>query len=268
MVEPYTLPHECEREGLARLLSGLDARQRKVLRSYVWLVELGERTVSEWLAGEKAPISRSMWYDAGPKGRYWGNGAFRDAVAAYVRAGLEWQTNQDRRAVEAAQRKIRRAAPAAADRLVDQVAADIGEFFKVDEKWMRELLPTYEVLKTRTTYEDGTRIVDEKGEPVTEYLVRAVVLDLDKLKDPRYSKWVREFTDSPKNGLGLKLHDPVRAASDLLDRADVETASKSETRVEGEVGLDDATLDRLDQALMQALFTGPTPAGEGDSAGN
>lgn len=254
MIEAYQLPHECEREDLAKLLSVLSARQRRVLRSYVWLVELGERTVSQWLEAEACPISRSQWYDAGPKGRYWGNAEFREAVAAYVKAGLEWQTAQERRDVEAAQRRIRRAAPKAADRIVEQVGADIGEFFKVVERWTDSPLPSYEIIETR-------KGEDEDGQPITEYLVRGVVLDVEKLKDPRYSRWVREFSDSPKNGLGLKLWDSLRAAESILDRADVETAAKSETRVEGEVGLDEGTLDRLDQALMQALFTGPTQAG-------
>lgn len=258
MIEAYALPHECEREGLAKLLSVLDARQRRVLRSFVWLVELGERSVSEWLGMEPAPISRSMWYDATPRGRYWGNEDFRSALTAYVKAGLEWQTNQERRAVEAAQRRIRRAAPVAAERLVDQVGNDIGVFFKAVERWVAELIPTYEVLDSRwVTNPQGPDRPD-----VQEWLVRAVTLDLERLRDPRYSRWVKEFSDSPKSGLSLKLYDAQRAAESVLDRADVETATKMETRIEGEVGLDGATLDRLDQALMAAMFGGG--AGTGD----
>lgn len=250
MIEPYELPHECEREGLAKLLAGLTRRQRQVLRSYVWQVELGERTVSQWLEAEACPISRSQWYNATATGKYWGNETFRAALATYVQAGLEWQTSQERRAVEAAQRRIRRAAPVAAERIVEQVGADIGAFFKVVERWTDSPLPSQEIVDDRSVEVDegdGVKLV-------REYRVKSVVLDLEKLKDPKYSRWVREFSDSPKNGLGLKLWDSLRAAESVLDRADVETATKSETRVEGEVGLDDATLDRLDQALMSALF--------------
>jgi len=247
MIEAYQLPHECEREGLTETLSQLSARQRRVLRAYVWQVELGERTVTEWLESEACPVARSQWYNGGPAGKYWGNPDFQRALAAYKRAGLEWQTNQERRAVEAAQRRIRRAAPGAADRLVDQVGNDIGVFFKISERWTSEPLPSQEIIDERWGE-------DEKGNPVREYLVRVVVLDLDKLRDPQYSRWVREFGDSPKSGVTIKLYDAQRAAESILDRADVETATKAETHVEGQIGLDPAAVDRLDQALMAAMY--------------
>lgn len=241
MVGPYALPHECEREGLAKLLSGLDARQRQVLRSFVWQVELGERSLTEWLASDPAAVARSNWYNAGPKGRYWGNADFQAALKAYVRAGLEWQTGQERRAVEAAQRRIRRAAPGAADRLVEQVDADLSAFFKVIERWTTEPLPSQEIVDERDVE------IEENGKAKTrhEYRVRATVIDLAKLSEPRYSRMVKTFTDSPKSGVKLELHDALKAAESVLDRADRATASKGETTAIVDMG-------RFEDALKRA----------------
>lgn len=46
----------------------------------------------------------------------------------------------------------------------------------------------------------------------------------------------------------------LRAALAILDRAGVETATKAETHVEGQIGLDPAAVDRLDQALMATMY--------------
>jgi hypothetical protein len=241
MLEAYALPHECEREGLATILAQLDARQRRVLRAYMWQVELGEKSVTEWLALDSCPISRSKWYEATERGRYWGNKRFQAALDAYRKAGLEWQMNQERRAVEAAQKRIRRAAPAAADRLVDQVDADLSAFFKVVERWTTEPLPSQEIVEERDVE------VEEHGEMVRvhQWRVKATVVDLEKLTDSRYSRMVKTFTDSPKSGLKIELHDALKAAESVLDRADKATASKGETTAIVDMG-------RFEDALKRA----------------
>jgi hypothetical protein len=241
MLEAYALPHECEREGLATILAQLDARQRRVLRAYMWQVELGEKSVTEWLALDSCPISRSKWYEATERGRYWGNKRFQAALNAYRKAGLEWQMNQERRAVEAAQKRIRRAAPAAADRLVEQVDADMGQFLKVVERWTREPIAMYETLDRRLV----PNPLDPDGPEIEEFLQRAIVIDTEKLMDPRYSKQVRKLTDSPKNGLAIELHDAQKAAQGILDRADKATASKGETTAIVDMG-------RFEDALKRA----------------
>lgn len=241
MLEAYALPHECEREGLATILALLDARQRRVLRAYVWQVELGEKSVTEWLAEGTCPISRSKWYEATAGGRYWGNKQFQAALTAYRKAGLEWQMNQERRAVEAAQRRIRRAAPVAAERLVDQVDADLSAFFKIVLRWTVEPLPSQEIVEERDSE------VEEDGEmrTVHEYRVKTVAIDMERLTDPQYSRMVKRFVDSPKNGIQIELHDALKAAEGVLDRADKATASKGETTAVVDMG-------RFEEALRRA----------------
>lgn len=46
----------------------------------------------------------------------------------------------------------------------------------------------------------------------------------------------------------------LKAALGILDRAGMETATKAETHVEGQIGLDQAAVDRLDRALMAAMY--------------
>src|SRR5574343_75370 len=70
MLLPYALPHECESEEIARALGGLTPKQRRALRAYVWQVELGEQTVTGWLASDTCPVARQSWYRS--DGGYWG----------------------------------------------------------------------------------------------------------------------------------------------------------------------------------------------------
>lgn len=87
--------------------------------------------------------------------------------------------------------------------LTDQAHADIGDFFKVVDEWTDyEPLPTYEVLGAEE------REIEDGGETKrkTFYFVRHITIDLDKLKDPHYSRNVKKFSDSPKNGLSIELY--------------------------------------------------------------
>ena len=82
---------------------------------------------------------------------------------------------------------------------------DIRQFFKVSERWTQSPLPTEEILEERASTDPilGTKF--------TEYRVKKVVIDMDAFTDPDLSFRVREFTDSPKNGIGFKLHNAPAA---------------------------------------------------------
>ncbi len=95
-------------------------------------------------------------------------------------------------------------------RLADQARGDIGVFFKVVEVWVPSPLPSQEVLEER-------REVDDEGRERNLCKVKRVVLDLDKLMDPEYSHLVHKFTDSPKDGLGIELHN-AQTALQLLGK--------------------------------------------------
>lgn len=97
------------------------------------------------------------------------------------------------------------------ERLTLQARADIGAFFKISERWTPAPLASEDVLEER----EG---VDGGGNPVREYRVQRVVLDLNKLLDPEYSRAVREFAESQRGGLSIKLHDS-QAALEKLGKA-------------------------------------------------
>jgi len=97
-------------------------------------------------------------------------------------------------------------------RLTEHARADIGKFFKVTERWTEHPLPTEEIIK-----EDPDAIKMTLIGPVkyTNYMVRRIVLDMQALKNPKKSRLVKKFTDSPKNGLGIELHDSQAALVQL-----------------------------------------------------
>lgn len=96
------------------------------------------------------------------------------------------------------------------NRLAEQARADLGVFFMLSERWTEHPSPTQEVL-------DSSIEVDGKGHQITLYKVRAVVLDTDKLLDPHYSHLIKKFSDTPRNGLTIELHD-VQGALELIGR--------------------------------------------------
>lgn len=121
MLGPYEIPHACELQELAGVLAQLTRNQRQVLRSYIWQVELGDRTVTAWLAGEKCPVSTNTWYRTGKRSGYYHNEAFQEAITAYKQAGQRWLLSEEERSVAAATRKLRLGAVRAAERMVDLV---------------------------------------------------------------------------------------------------------------------------------------------------
>lgn len=97
--------------------------------------------------------------------------------------------------------------------LADQATANLADFFKVVTEWTFHPLPTYEIIDTEEVID-----ASEQGEPKTrvKYLARHIALDMDKLVDPAYAHLLREFSDSPKSGLSIKLHDKQTAIDKIL----------------------------------------------------
>ncbi|MHB8114583.1 MAG: PBSX family phage terminase large subunit [Bellilinea sp.] len=94
--------------------------------------------------------------------------------------------------------------------LSEQGRASLGDFFKITEEWTPSPLPTQEVLDTEE------RLIDEEtGDTRTYYLVRRVVLDVEKMVNPQYAHLVKKFGDSPKNGLLIELYDRQSAWRDI-----------------------------------------------------
>lgn len=132
-------------------------------------------------------------------------------------------------AIDAAVEQIQMSANEAILRNSEVGRADLGNFFKVIDEWTFYPLPSDEILEYREVeVEEGKDGKSPKMQ--TSYRVRKVVLDTDKLVDPRYSHLVKKFTDSPKNGLGIELYDAQAArklamqlAGKLTDRVDVKT---------------------------------------------
>ena len=93
-----------------------------------------------------------------------------------------------------------------------QARGDIGVFFKVVEEWTFYPLPSYEVI-------DAKEVIDEtdpeKPQKRISYWVRHIAVDMDKVIDPQYSYLLAEFSDSPKDGIGIKPYSKQRALEDL-----------------------------------------------------
>lgn len=112
-------------------------------------------------------------------------------------------------------------------RLSEQARADLGIFFKLVEEWTYYPLPSYDVVDAKEV-----DILDEDGNPTGEkkisYWVRHVVVDLEKVMDPRYSHLLHKFSDSPKNGVGVEIYNKQTALQTLakihglaVDKAEV-----------------------------------------------
>lgn len=123
MINPYDLPHDCEREAVALALAALNRNQRRVLRAYVRNVECGDKTLTDWLTNGPDQVALSTWRrPAGKGGQYWGTDAdpviaFRSAVKLYKDAWLTWETDEEAKALRKAGRELRLLAPKAVERL-------------------------------------------------------------------------------------------------------------------------------------------------------
>lgn len=118
MVGRYELAYACESAEVAALLNALKPKQRRVLREYVWRVELGDVGVTEWLKSEDCPVGERAWYDKGDKAGYLHNPLFQTALEAYKKAATASQVREEQKSVAQAQRELRMGAVKAAKRLV------------------------------------------------------------------------------------------------------------------------------------------------------
>jgi hypothetical protein len=143
MVGRYELAYACESAEVAALLGALKPKQRRVLREYVWRVELGETGVTEWLRSEDCPVGERAWYDKGPKAAYFHNSLFQTALQAYLRVAGGWQVREEEKAVGAARRELRMAAPKAARRLAWLI--ENAESHSVQEKASEAILDRADV---------------------------------------------------------------------------------------------------------------------------
>jgi hypothetical protein len=96
-------------------------------------------------------------------------------------------------------------------RLAEQARGDIGQFFKITERWTQFPLPTEEIIKE----ERRSVLVKKRNTEQTFYLVRSVVLDVSTLKDPSKSHLVKKLVVNPKQGLSLELYDAQAALTQI-----------------------------------------------------
>jgi hypothetical protein len=92
--------------------------------------------------------------------------------------------------------------------LSSQARSDIGVFFKVCEEWTFDPLPSHEIIGQKEVIDESD---PDKPERRISYWVRHIALDMDKVTDPQYSHLIQEFTDNPKEGLGIKLYNKQAA---------------------------------------------------------
>jgi len=80
------------------------------------------------------------------------------------------------------------------------------------DEWMFNPLPSYEVLDEKEVIDDT-----DTENPVKRisYRVRHVVVDMDKVIDPRYSRFIQEFSNT-KDKLSIKTYDRQAAIRDIL----------------------------------------------------
>ena len=97
-------------------------------------------------------------------------------------------------------------------RLSDHARADLGVFFKIIEEWTFYPLSGCQVIDAKEVTDD----TDPKNPRVRiSYWVRQVVIDPEKLIDPRYSYLLHKYTNSPKNGIGIEVHNQQSALRTL-----------------------------------------------------
>lgn len=115
--------------------------------------------------------------------------------------------------IQAKLKESHMSADEALDLLSEQARGDLGVFFKLIEEWTYYPLPSYEILGYKDVVDDSDK---DNPKERTSYWVRHVVLDMERVVDPQYSHLLKRFTDSPKNGLGIEIHDKQSAIDKIL----------------------------------------------------
>jgi hypothetical protein len=93
----------------------------------------------------------------------------------------------------------------------DIARAGLGTFFKVVDEWTFYPLPTSEILDQKEVTDDTN---PEKPIKRISYRERRVILDMDKVQDPIYSRLIKKFSDT-KNGLSIELY-PADVAQERI----------------------------------------------------
>lgn len=91
----------------------------------------------------------------------------------------------------------------------------VGFFFKIVDEWMFNPLPEYEILAEQEVVDD----TKEPPEKSVSYRVRHAVLDMDKVLDPRYAHLIKEFSNSRRTGISIKLYDGQVVRNNVLKMA-------------------------------------------------
>lgn len=95
----------------------------------------------------------------------------------------------------------------------DHAHGDIGNYFKVVDEWMFDPIPMCQIIADK-------KMVDPNANPPSQrtmYLCRHVVLDMEKIRDPKYSKLIRKFSSNRRSGLSIELY-PADAANERAMR--------------------------------------------------
>jgi phage terminase small subunit len=161
-------------------------------------------------------------------------------------------------AIDAAVEQIQMSANEALIRNTQVGRGDLGDFFRLIDEWTFYPLPSSEILEHKEVDENEGK-EDEEPRIRTSYRVRRVVLDVDKLVDPRYSHLVKKFVDSPKTGLGVELYDAQAARQTVLKVAGVFT-EKVEVNRTGETRVIIEYADHQDNPAETTPGTDPDQA--------
>lgn len=200
-MNPYDIPHSCERESVATILAKLNRRQRRAVRSYVREVEHGSMTLTEWIAVSPDSPSLSTWRK--PGGNYWGTEEqpgedFREAVSLYVAAWSNWETREEEKAIRAAGRALRLATPVAVAQLTSvieqgQVAFDRADAVVVKQASVAEMIRAalsvldragLETAEKSTTEFTGMTLEEWRGQQADRRVqVQAALADFADLED-------------------------------------------------------------------------------------
>jgi len=108
--------------------------------------------------------------------------------------------------------------------------AKMGTFLKPVDEWALYPRPTDEILEEEERIDDTD---PEKPKTRIFYRVRRLVLDIDKVLDPKYSHLIHKFIDKGKEGMSIELYDAQAARREALK---VQGAYKNNVTVAGPGG--------------------------------
>lgn len=197
-MNPYDVPHDCEREEVATAMALLDRRQRRAVRSYVRNVECGDSTLADWIERDPDSPALSTWRKPAEQGgNYWGTEAspgepFRNAVRLYVLAYQRWETAEEEKALRKAGRQLRLLAPKAAEQLASiieqgQVRFDRGATIVTKQANVETVLSAITNALDRAGVKAPAKstleVTGKDGEPLVPPQMDLSQLTLDELRE-------------------------------------------------------------------------------------